>query len=61
MENREETKHENLEEAKPEFTAENPDPNSNHEWFAQFDPTSPEYHGGGGTNIIPLTQPNNFP
>jgi hypothetical protein len=44
---------ENREETNPEFTAENPDPNSNHEWFAQFDPTSPEYHGGGGTNLIP--------
>lgn len=47
-----------MEEDKPinpkpqEFTAENPDPESNHDWYATFDPKSDEYHGGGGINSI---------
>ena len=56
---------ENREEPVEQYTPQNPDPNSNHEWFAQFDPNSAEYHGGGGTKFffkpnkpLPQTFPN---
>ena len=55
MESREEPKEEpkvENQDNKPEYTAENPDPESNHEWYAQFDPKSSEYHGGGGTKFF---------
>lgn len=45
---------ETLNPAPDAFTAENPDPNSNHDWYAQFDPTSKEYHGSLDKRIVPL-------
>ena len=56
------------EETNPEFTAENPDPNSNHDWFNQFDPKSEEYHGSldrrnvpyGYDQTLPTSMPSEF-
>ena len=52
---------------KKEFTAENPDPESNHDWYEQFDPKSSEYHGGGDKTLVPIncakipdTMPNEY-
>lgn len=49
------------EETKPEFTAENPDPNSNHDWYAQFDPTSKEYHNSLDKRVVPFGPVVNLP
>ena len=40
------------------FSEKNPDPNSNHEWYAQFDPNSKEYHGSKDTRPVPVNAEN---
>lgn len=59
-----------MEPAKPNpeqiYTAENPDPDSNHEWYATFDPKSDEYHHGDTTKVplggqrVPETMPTPY-
>ena len=49
------------EETKTEFTAENPDPNSNHDWFNQFDPKSEEYHGSLDRRNVPYGYDQTLP
>ena len=48
-------------ETKQEFTAENPDPNSNHDWYAQFDPNSKEYHGSLDKRVVPFNDDKKLP
>lgn len=49
------------EQPKQEFSETNPDPNSNHDWYAQFDPNSAEYHGSKDTRVVPTNMEKKAP
>ena len=59
MENKpEETK---IEEPTTEFTKENPHPDSNHDWYNQFQPDHPEYHGSLDRRDVPYGYDQTLP